>query len=238
MISFNRRPHLLSSEASETSMRSDRLLRGMHKVYSHDLPNQIVVFQSLLHFLMEEADRLTREGQEQVQRLQAVTHRFSEMIRFLKEMGKLNGYVARLEKIPLPLIARELQGTLKQQFPDKPFAFDWHWATPTISVDYPTFFHAVTEIVASLTTARKSYRLQASSETTGNQVALHFLVENGVLLDENNLHLAASRLGAASFAERRDVVLVREWLAISEATLDWSIQNNGGNRFTILIPNR
>ena len=64
---------------SVRTMPSDRLLRGMQKVCSHDLPNQIVVLQSLLQMLqLEEADRLSPDGRDYVRRLQKVTRRTAE----------------------------------------------------------------------------------------------------------------------------------------------------------------
>ena len=43
MPTIQRRPYLSLSELAGYPMRSDQLLRSMHKVLSHDLPNQTVV---------------------------------------------------------------------------------------------------------------------------------------------------------------------------------------------------
>src|ERR1700722_1352605 len=132
------RPASMTQDAGP-STRSDRLLRGMHRVFSHDLPNQMVALQSLLQLLSaDEAGHLTKEGQEYVRRLHSATLRACEQVRFLKEMGRINACAARAETIALATLARELQGELQQKHPHTAFTFDWHWDAPSVIGDVRT----------------------------------------------------------------------------------------------------
>jgi hypothetical protein len=71
------------------SNRSDRLLRTMRPVLSHDLPNQLVALQGLLQMLeLDEAASLGAPAQETVFRLQRVARRTCEMARFLREVER------------------------------------------------------------------------------------------------------------------------------------------------------
>jgi hypothetical protein len=237
MITVNLRPHISPNEPLGASMRSDRLLRGMHKVFNHDLPNQIVSLQSLLQMLQEEEyDRLSDDGREYVNRLQNVTQRVSEMVRFLKEMNKLNACAGKPEAIALDLLAREIQGTLKQHFPRTEFAFVWQWSIPTIVGDYRTFMQALTEILTCLMPASAdACRLEAGSENMGNRIAVHFMLASGAPVNDNKPHMA--RAGQVPVEKRMETVLARACLAVSEATLEMS-SGNGKNSFTIFVPSR
>src|SRR5437667_10877292 len=114
-------------------MRSDRLLRGMHKVISHDLPNQIVAVRGLLQLLsLEEADRLTEVGREYVRRLHSAAGRAAELLRFLKEMERLHSFTVQQEMVPLSALARELQGELQRRHPGVEFDFAWQWEVPAV----------------------------------------------------------------------------------------------------------
>src|SRR5271163_4567236 len=110
MFTGKLRPSGSLQEPSDQSMQPDRLLRGMHKVCSHDLPNQLVALQSLLQMLqLDEAERLSTDGQEYLRRLQNVAQRTNAIARFLKEMEKLHSYISKPEEITLTLLAREIQ---------------------------------------------------------------------------------------------------------------------------------
>ena len=99
--------------------RADRLLRKMHPVFSHDLPNQVVALQSLLQMLeMEEADRLGAEGRECVGRLKRVAGRVQGLARFLKDLGRLNSYQRRTESVVLAALVREVKVGLQAQCPE------------------------------------------------------------------------------------------------------------------------
>lgn len=221
-------------------MRSDTLMRGMHQVCNHDLPNQIVALQSLLQMLqLEEFTRLSRDGQEYVQRLQKVTQRTSAMARFLKEMGKLQGYIGKPEELSFPVLAREIQGALKQQFPHKPFSFDWRWNIPSVVADYRTFVQALNEILTCLASRFEGpCRLSATTEESDNHAAIHFALETSPGSHDNDSYMVALRAGPSSFDQRMEIILARAWLAVSEATLVLTLQENQTSRFSILVPNQ
>src|SRR5689334_11074635 len=81
---------------------AERRLTSMHKVCNHDLPNQLVVLQSLLKLMeLEEAEHLSEQGREFVRRMQNASQHASSMVRFLKEMSGLGMRAARLEPIAL-----------------------------------------------------------------------------------------------------------------------------------------
>ena len=104
---------------SEAEMeRAARLLTRMHRVLSHDLPNQIVALQSLLHLLeLDEADRLSDEGRECLRRLKRVTQKTAGQARFLKEMGRLGTGKPAVATISLGTVVREVENELRQQLP-------------------------------------------------------------------------------------------------------------------------
>src|SRR5687768_4742282 len=90
--------------------RARHVLGRMHKAFSHDLPNQMVALQSLLHLLeVGEAGRLSPDGQECVARLHNVARKAAAMVRFLKEMGRLASYQGVIDEVVLDALGRRVK---------------------------------------------------------------------------------------------------------------------------------
>ena len=240
MSTVHMRPFISTFEHAGSSMRSDRLLRGMHKVFSHDLPNQMVALQSLLQLLhAEEAERLSAEGQEYVRRLQNVTQRACEQVRFLKEMGRMKSYMAKSETISLVTLSRELQGELQQKHPHRSFAFDWRWSVPTIVGDARTILLALSELFAGfLHPSGTRCRLSANATRHGGAIELAFHLEQVISLKAEDTVPTGLRWTAQNLDQRMEIILAREWLALSGADLDVTLPEDGEVRFSIAIPNR
>ena len=221
-------------------MRSDRLLRGMHKVFSHDLPNQMVALQSLLQLLhAEEAEHLGAEGQEYVRRLQNVAQRACEQVRFLKEMGRMKAYMAKSETISLATLARELQGELQQKHAHQHFEFAWLWSVPTIVGDVRTILLALSELFAGfLHPQGKWCRLSAHSGRHGDAIELAFHLDQVHGANADDALTTALPWTAQNLDQRMEIILAREWLTLSGADLDVTLPEDGEVRFSIAIPNR
>src|SRR4051794_36426573 len=102
-----------------------RLLGGMHKVLSHDLPNQLVALHSLLHMLEAgEADRLSAAGGELVSRLRSAAGKASGMVRFLKEMARLNARPGTPAAVELDGLVRAVRVQLHPASPRPALDFD------------------------------------------------------------------------------------------------------------------
>ena len=220
------------AQLADSALRSDRLLQGMHKVFSHDLPNQMVVLQSLLQLLgEEEAAALSDDGREYVRRLQSATKLASAQVRFLKEMGRLNAFTGKSEAISLGALARELQGELQSRHVDKRFAFDWRWSVPTIVGNPRAFSQALLELIgAFLCPQIKACKVSASSGPSANAIELAFRLETAppaVLLIGNPQMLD----------QRMEIILAREWLALGGARMELTLPADGGVCFSILVPN-
>jgi light-regulated signal transduction histidine kinase (bacteriophytochrome) len=210
-------------------MRSDQLLRGMQRVFGHDLPNQMVALQSLLQLLSaEEADHLTQEGREYLRRLHSATQRASEQVRFLKEMGRIHTCNTKAEAIALSTLARELQGELQQKHPHTEFAFEWQWMAPSIIGDVRTLRLALSELLGALMGPdAKQCHLSAASRCQADKIVLTFQLKER--------HAAWT---VQALDQRMEIVLAREWLALSAASLDVTLPADGTVRFLISISNR
>jgi signal transduction histidine kinase len=207
-------------------MRSERLLRGMHRVLSHDLPNQIVAVQGLLQLLsLEEASRLTSTGLEYVQRLHHAAGRTAEMVRFLKEMERLQSYVARRESVSLDTFARELQGELQRRYPKIEFEFAWQWNVPAVVGDSRVYLPALQELfIDQLDAAAVRCQISGNSRRRSDKIELAFSL--------------TPALPAASVEPRMGTVLAGEWLGLLGATVEFAPPESGSSRFVILLPSR
>jgi hypothetical protein len=209
----------------------------MHQVCSHDLPNQLVVLQSLLKLLsLEEAEGLSGEGREFVRRLQNATRHASGMVRFLKEMGSLKTRAARLEPIALAQLARELQGGLQHLYPGRQFAFEWDWRVPTIVGDTRLYLQAILEVYAGLSHANGlQCRLSASSQEHADMIELAFHIEERLASDGG---VVAAPAKPRAVEERREIILAREWLALCGAGIEVLSAGSAEARFFLVVPNR
>lgn len=215
-------------------MRSDRLLRGMHKVFSHDLPNQMVALQSLLQLLnADEAAHLTNDGHEYVRRLQNATQRACEQVRFLKEMGRINSLAVKTEPIALGVLAQELQGILQQRHAGVEFAFAWQWHVPSITADPRTMMLALAELLGALMHLEtRRCRISGESAVVGAQTELTITLEEPCAIAA-----AKERWNAAALDQRLELVLAREWLAVSDARLALDPPTDTTIRMVISVPN-
>jgi len=223
------KPHTVfpvnSPEAPEPpEARAERLLRGMQKVINHDLPNQMVVVQSLLQLLqMEELDRLSPDGREYVERLTSVARKAAGMVRFLKEMGRLQRYEPQLEDVTLAALARELRAELNQLCPDRVLEYQWDWQVPSVRADYRPLSQALIALLQGYAEgADASCVIQGTSRDMPPWVELEFRVLPAALRD--------GRAGE----QRLEVLLAREWLAAwgAELTLDPDV----AGRFSVRVP--
>jgi light-regulated signal transduction histidine kinase (bacteriophytochrome) len=214
-------------------MRSDRLLLGMQKVFGHDLPNQMVVLQSLLQLMAEEeSPRLSDDGREYVRRLQNATKRASDMVRFLKEMARLNALTPQSGTITLAALARELQGELQQLHSATRFEFDWHWIVPAILGDPRVYLQAILELCAGLLSPNsKRCRVSATSEQHGDAIELAFRLQEPK-------ETAPPRCTMQTLEQRMEIVLAREWLALCGAGVELNLPAGAGTCFSIVVPNR
>jgi hypothetical protein len=214
-----------SSSASEPGeARASRLLQCMHKVFSHDLPNQMVVLQSLLQMLqMEELDRLSPDGREYVERLNSAARKAGGLVRFLKEMARLHGYQPQLEEVALSGLARELRAELNQLCPQQTLEYSWDWEVPSVRADYRPFYQALLGmLLGRVEAAGPICRLGAGSRAVARGVELEFRVA------------PAPPAGRNALEQRPEVVLAREWLAAGGVELAFDPEEVG--RFTLVLP--
>ena len=178
MLTIRRQSYVPLPEPAGCPMRSDLLLRDMQKVVNHDLPNQLVVLQSLLHLLdAEESAQVSANGREYLRRLKHAAQRASDMVRFLKEITRINNFTSAAQTVTLADLARELQGELQRLYPGTQFEFAWSWQTPTIVGDARVFLQAMLELFAGfLSPAAQTCRVSALSETHGEAIELAFVL--------------------------------------------------------------
>lgn len=219
-------------------MQTDRLLQNMHKVLSHDLPNQMVALQSLLQLLRtEEAARLTNEGREYVRRLHSATQRASEMVRFLKEMERIRSTTAMPAPMSLENLGRELQGELQQKHPQIAIAYEWQWTSPSVIADPPSFVRALVEICSGFLKGRLGqYRLSASADRAPTATRLTFFLEEGATVPIDAATPTPMRWTSHSIEQSTEMILAREWLALSRALVEVVLPGGGGVCFHITVP--
>lgn len=128
--------------------QAERLLAAMHSVFSHDLPNQLVIIQGLANLLeLEEKQSLSPQAQEFMTRLAGAAKRASGMVQFLKQMARLHRVQEPLERIQLAPLFREIRAELTQLFPGRTFVFDTQWHAPAVRAGGRALHQAMLEVV-------------------------------------------------------------------------------------------
>ena len=208
-------------------MRSDRILGCMHRVVSHDLPNQLVAIQGLLQlFLLEEADRLSTDGREYLGRLQSAAGRAGELVRFLKELGRVNSHALKVETFALADLLGEVQGLLRQRRTSWVITCPEVWFVPTIAGDLQVYVQALHELFTGLPNRGEGHASVQSARADGS-VELTFS-----LAPET-----ATRADPATLERSLELVLAREWLARCGAHLILTTPVNHALSIVVQIPN-
>jgi len=211
--------------------RAERLLMGMYKVFSHDLPNQLVVIQSLVSLLeLEEKDRLSAEAQEYLTRLTGATRRAGAMVQFLKQMARLNSSQEAAEKIGLVNLGRELQTELKTLFPEHSLVHEMHWDVPMVRFGRRSLHDAVLEVIRCGIQCCKTNELRVHLGSRARAEATLVDVAVGVTEPYSGRH------EALSVDTRLDLRLARELLAGWGGALELITPAEGTYAFTLVIP--
>ncbi len=118
----------------------------MHPVFSHDLPNQLVVIQSLASLMtLEEKDALGTQAREYLTRLTGAAKRASNMVQFLKQMARLQQLDEPIETVQVAHLGREIRAGISQLFPGRTFTFDMQWQAPAFPAGRRTLHQALME---------------------------------------------------------------------------------------------
>jgi hypothetical protein len=210
--------------------RADRLLAKMHRVLSHDLPNQIVALQSLVQLLeMEQADRLTDDGRDCLERVQRVARKTSGLARFLRELARLNTGSPRVVPVVLGALEREIRLELHQQIPTGTMQCCVTGDSEPFPAEPRRLVLAIVEIVRGLANGdAPAGTLMLTGRSVGAARELHgeLIWVAGPITES-----AASR---PSPNERLGIILAGEILASFGARLTDIREDRDRSRFTIL----
>jgi hypothetical protein len=209
---------------------ADRLLRKMHPVFSHDLPNQMVALQSLLQFLgPEEASRLSGEGREHLDRLRRVAHKAGGMVRFLKELGRLGSYQPHVEEVSLGILMGQLKADLQEQMPGANLECRLD-ADATVAADARLLCRALVEIVRCLLEGAgacpRSLHLQAQPVDLGPGLVGQVLFSGP----------RAARVDTTNLDQRLEIILAQEMLSLWGARLLQIRETADRSILTVLLP--
>ena len=104
--------------------RAERLLQALVPVFSHDLPNQLVVVQSLLGLLeLEEGDNLSPAVRDFLTRVKGAAKRAANTVQFAKNMAQLARRQEGQVDIPLRSLFEDIQAQLNVLFPRKSITY-------------------------------------------------------------------------------------------------------------------
>jgi hypothetical protein len=242
-----------SREAPASSDRALRLLQGMHAICSHDLPNQAVALESLLHlFVMDEIEQLSPQAREYVQRLQSVARKIGGMAHFLRELVRLHRHQPEVGEIVFARFLTELKGELHRQLPNHTFTWQTQFEAATAVADRRLVLPAAAALVQAAADALGSASLQLSLSTRAADdgaddgviwriavaPAPHAAVAGAPVGSAAAAGVATTRLSPTTNFERRlEFVLGCEFLAHADIACRVE-QGAGAVVFLLTIPDR
>ena len=227
----------LFKRASSEGETAKHLLRSMHKVFSHDLPNQVLVMQKILQTLEEEeSEHLTDDGKEQVQRLQVAVHKASRMVRFLKEMSRLPACAPQRDVVSLERIFDDVWAELYQRFPDHEVELAWRSDVPTVVADLRLLTSAIVELLgASLEDHADApdASWEASAEGRDGEVEIRFWNT----FQDTPVSLSTSLRSERMMGDHRmETVLASEWLKLAGGSLKLPPDGSPRREFSLVVP--
>jgi K+-sensing histidine kinase KdpD len=168
----------------------------------------------LLHLLaLDEAERLSSQGQEYVQRLQSVAGKISGMTHFLREMVRIQRQPQQPGDVVLGRFLTELKGELHRHLPEHTFTWEPAGDDATVFADRRLLLRGVAALIQTAA---------AALPATALRVGLS--VQPGA--DASLLRVAVSAEGVATPADsattsierRLEFALARETLALAGIT--------------------
>lgn len=216
--------------------RAERLLNVMHQVFSHDLPNQLVVVQSLINLLRDEAGRLSGDGQEVLERVSVAAHRAGDMVHFLKDMARLGKMTETLEEIKLSALAREIQAELNHLLPQRDLDLQTDWHVSFLYAGRRTLHQAIVQLLRCGIESfpNRGITLTLGSKQSGNEVQIEIGVRprEGPLLPGDSL----PRHDRTKPEQRLEFLLAKELLALWGGNLTARPQPGESFQFAIGVP--
>ncbi len=198
------------------SERAERLLACVRKACSHDLSNQMVALQGMLHLLQqEEQDRLSGQGREYLQRATAAARRAVDMVQTLKELTRWAASAEKTDQVDLADVVGSAQIEINELFPDRDIAYDLELAAPIVSAGRRSLLRILVELgrLAVSVARAGEIRLVIRSCARPGEVELRLALVPSA---------AAPRPGSGSFAgleARFEFLVARELLATWNGSL-------------------
>ena len=227
----------LFKRTSSEGETAKHLLRSMHKIFSHDLPNQVLVMQTLLQMLeLEESERLSADGKEQVQRLQVAARKAGGMVRFLKEMSRLPSRVPRKDVVSLDCILSDVRAELYQRCPETEVELLCRGEPAPVVADPLLLAWAIVELLGISLEGQADVqvaRWEASAEWRDGEVEILFRNHS---LDEA-ISCSTAPPGGRKMAEQRmEIVLACEWLKLAGGSLKLPADSSPCRQFALVFP--
>ncbi len=215
--------------------RAARLLRTMHRVFSHDLPNQVVALQSLLQMLeTEQHDRLGPEGRDCLRRLQRVAGKTAGLANFLREVGRLHSYERRTELIDLRLLLHQVAEAQRPHAADAAIECRLAGPPPSVVGDPRLLAAAAAEVVGLLIEREPGGRWVLELHGRPGPAAVALEIE--LARPAGAPRPAGAAPPPAAVDDRLELLVAREWLAAWGARLGPIHAAAEGGRFTIDVP--
>jgi signal transduction histidine kinase len=114
---------------------SERLLACYRQALGHELPNQLVAIQGLVRLLqLDEADRLSAEARDYLDRLAGLARRAHDLARELAELGRAGPGPA--PPADVAEVVAEAAAEVKQLCPGRPFEYHVGGESSSFPVPY------------------------------------------------------------------------------------------------------
>lgn len=239
----------MESASAEAVPRAERLLRAMHAVFTHDLPNLLVVIQSLAVLLdQEEKAKLTAEGVDHLTRMLGATRKASRLVQFLRRMIRLEKWQEPMETIHLPFLASEVRA--KVALPYAAMSIVCDWSVPDVKGPSTNLAQALVEILHCGLEPVQSPEvgIQLSSRRADNDVRLDILLspwpgQRSAASPTREQRTAATSppreqgtINKDTMLQSLEMKLATEMLACWGASLRMPPQEAGEWRASVIIP--
>jgi signal transduction histidine kinase len=213
--------------------KAERILKILAKVFQHDLPNQLVVFQGLVQLLeLEEKERLTSQALEYLQRMKAVSQRTLNLGRYIKELSYLAGKEEIVERVHLASLVQEFKAQAKHTFTDCQLEWKSSLEITQLTVGRQNLIKGLVELMRLTFSLAggKSFHInfQARAEVGFDLLQLD-IIPGEVLKDPLPTE-------AKTWEGRLEFLLARELLASGGGTLQLGTEKGPGVEFFLKIP--
>jgi signal transduction histidine kinase len=214
------------------------LAAHLRQALAHELPNRLVAIRGLLRLLeLEEADRLSGDGRDQVRRLEAAAERTHALVLALADLVQALVSAEAPQEVPLASLVQEVAAELKQAHGEQTPALTYDILVPSVTVPPRQLRRVLVELMRQVSHSNLVNRAEVTIRAQEITAGIEILVESrGGCLSPDQLGRLFEPFAGEGSDHRLGLVLARALVERWGGSLTVHGEPECRTVFTVFLP--